>query len=218
VKNLGASGQRIPALRRIGIDLDNTIVDYRDVLRAEFALLGIAMAEGDARSLRHVLRERAGGEALWTSLQARIYGPLMERAEPFAGARRFLERARSAGIEVAIVSHKTELAAVGSEGPNLREAAREWLIRTEIVPELIPPEAVFFEDTRSEKAQRIARLRPDAFLDDLIEVFRDPRFPAGVERWLFGADREPQDCVDRAFASWDALGGHVFGSGHVFGG
>jgi|SRR5271166_33082 len=208
--------RRIPALRRIGLDLDNTIVDYAALIREEVVALGVldVIPAGDKRAVRDALRVVPEGESHWTRLQARIYGERMDAAVPFPGAIAFIERARSNGIEVVIVSHKSEVAATEVQGPNLREAARRWLASQGIVGPLgISPESVYFEATRAAKTARIATLGLDVFVDDLVEVFVEPGFPVAVQRWLFAPgplDGDPP--VDRHFGSWDAIERAVFGA------
>ena len=198
---------------RIGIDLDNTIIDYEELIRSEVRALGLManVPEGGKRALRDALRELPDGEEHWVRLQARIYGPRVREAVAFPGVLSFVRRARSAGIDVAIVSHKTEIPAAG-EQHDLRAGARAWLEASGIVaPDAVGAGEVYFESTREAKLRRIASLGLAAFVDDLHEVFTEPAFPAGVQRWLFapgGAGEAPG--ADRVFVSWRAIEEHVF--------
>lgn len=202
------------APRRIGLDLDNTIIDYEALIREELATLGLIgdLPQGDKRMLRDALRAIEDGEGHWTRLQARIYGPRLGAATPFAGAVDFVRQAAASGFELIIVSHKTRLAAGDSGGSDLHAAARRWLLENRLVGEgAVPAAQVYFEPTRSAKVERIATLGVDAFIDDLVEVFEEPAFPRGVRRWLFSPS--PPDSmrnVDRLFTSWQEIAGHVF--------
>ena len=203
-------------IRRIGLDLDNTIVDYADLIREEIAALGVLdnVPGTDKRAARDALRSFPQGESLWIALQARIYGEAMQRAAAFPGAAEFIARARKSGIEITIVSHKTEFAAIDPEGrgTNLRDAARRWLSANGFIgPRGVDPEAVYFEPTRAAKTARIAALGLEAFIDDLVEVFADPGFPPGVQRWLFSSDvLLGESLADRVFPSWAAIAEAVF--------
>jgi hypothetical protein len=46
-------------------------------------------------------------------------------------------------------------------------------------------DAVFFEPTRREKVERIAKLGCTHFVDDLEETFLEPSFPEEVRKFLF---------------------------------
>jgi hypothetical protein len=201
------------APRRIGLDLDNTIIDYEALIREELATLGLIgdLPQGDKRMLRDALRAIDDGEGHWTRLQARIYGPRLGAATPFSGAVDFVHRAAASGIELIIVSHKTPLAAGDTSGHDLHAAARRWLEENRLVgPGAVPPAHVYFEPTRRAKVARIAALGVDAFIDDLVEVFEEPAFPRGVRRWLFSpSPPDSMQNVDRAFASWQEIAGYV---------
>ncbi len=179
---------------RIGIDLDNTLISYDDlfveVARAR-RLLPVTFV-GTKREVRDFIRLLPDGENEWQRLQAHVYGPAVPRASLAEGALDFIRAARSRGIDLTIVSHKTALANMGQENVNLRDAAREWLRNNGIVaPDAIPEQNVYFEDTRADKIARIISLGCTHFIDDLEEVFEDPAFPSGVEKFLFsGSFRE----------------------------
>src|SRR5579862_1069174 len=193
----------------VGLDLDNTIIDYDDSALStaeELALLPPGFTTGK-RGIRDALRLLPGGEERWQQLQAEIYGPRILQARPFAGVLDFLRFCADRRIAVAIVSHKTEFAAAAPLGSNLRDAARTWLRHYGIVgPKGMSEDDVHFVATRAEKLARIAALGCAIFIDDLSEVFAEPEFPAGVERWLFAPGGQgAQSPQVRAFRSWRAL-------------
>lgn len=196
---------------RLGIDLDNTIIDYTRAFSEAALAAGVvdpALTSGKT-ALRDDLRARAGGEEIWQRVQALAYGPLIGRAQPFPGAEAFFARARERGITLAIVSHKSAFAAAAPDGPDLRRCALAWLDARGFVRDGAP--AVFFEDTRAAKCARIAALGLTHFVDDLLEVFADPCFPPACERWLFAPDGvPPQAPVERVFRSWAGLADATF--------
>lgn len=188
---------------RIGIDLDNTIINYERAFAAAAAGLGLSRVDGAGKTeLRDRIRELEAGEEQWQRVQAQVYGPGIGAALPYDGVAAFFERARAQRVPLTVISHKSAFAAAAPDGPNLRDAARSWLD----AHGLGWPD-VFFESTRREKCERIARCGCTLFIDDLTEVFADPAFPPGVERWLFepaGAG-VPAGVADRVFHSWPAL-------------
>jgi hypothetical protein len=192
---------------RLGIDLDNTIIDYSRAFAEAARALGVSGAFSGKTALRDALRAGAGGDEEWQRVQARAYGPLIERAEPFPGVEAFFSRARERGVPLTIVSHKSSFAGAAPDGPNLRECARAWLGKRGFIA---AGEALYFESTRVEKCARIERLQLTHFIDDLVEVFAEPAFPRTCERWLFAPlDDARDEPADRIFRSWEELAAAV---------
>jgi hypothetical protein len=177
--------------KRIGIDFDNTLIDYDQVFRTvarECRLIGPGLV-GGKEAVRDAVRQLPDGETEWQRLQGAVYGRGVAAAVMFEGAEAFLRRARAEGHEVLIVSHKTEYANYDPARVNLRAAALDWMeARGFFDPQkhAIPRANVFFEDTRAGKLARIGSLQCTHFIDDLIEVLSDSGFPPTVARVKFG--------------------------------
>lgn len=190
---------------RVGIDLDNTIINYERAFANVAAALGLTHAEGFGKmQIRDWIRDLEQGEDQWQRVQAQVYGPAIGDAVPYDGVEAFFAAANARGVPLVIVSHKSEFAAAAPHGTNLRTAAQAWLEERGLVRNGVP--AVFYESSRREKCERIADTGCTIFIDDLTEVFEDPAFPAGVERWLFvpsGDAASPH--ADRVFRSWAAM-------------
>jgi hypothetical protein len=186
---------------RIGVDFDNTIVDYSALFLEAGAGAGVPpAAAGDHKNaVRDHLRKHRG-EPAWQQLQAQMYGPSLQHAVPYAGFLDFLERARERGVAIYIVSHKSMYAAADPGGSNLHEAARNWLGAQHIAVD-----GAYFEVSRADKLRRIAALRCTHFIDDLPEVLDDPDFPAGVERILFAPAGVPGGSAYPVYRSWAEL-------------
>jgi hypothetical protein len=191
---------------RIGIDLDNTIINYERAFANAATALGLTRTGGAGKTeLRDRIRELDAGEEQWMRVQAQVYGPAIDEAVPYDGVEAFFERAHAYGVPIVIVSHKSEFAAAAPHGTNLRTAARAWLEARGFVHAGVPE--LYFESTRREKCERIASTGCTLFIDDLTEVFEDPAFPRGVERWLFapaGPDAHAA-VADRTFRTWNEL-------------
>jgi hypothetical protein len=182
----GAAG----TMTTIGIDFDNTIVSYDDLMYRAAVDRGLldGGAERSKRAVRDRIRRLPDGEIEWQKLQALAYGPGMRQARLTEGAGEFLVRCRAAGLAVFIVSHKTEYAACDETRTNLRTAALDWMD----AHGLFGPEGpglsrhrVFFESTRAEKIARIRDIGCSHFIDDLEEVLLDPAFPTHVHKLLY---------------------------------
>jgi len=190
---------------RIGIDLDNTLADYRRPLEALCAKHGLSGPHADPKlTLRDYLRG-AGREEEWTRLQGELYGPLMSDALLFEGANEFFGRCRLHGASCHIVSHRTRKPISGSDY-DLHQSARLWLER-----QGLGAVSAHFEETKSQKIERISALDLDVFIDDLPEILLDPGFPAGTKRILFDpGDRHADQSGCRRARSWVSVQDAVF--------
>lgn len=183
--------------RRIGVDLDNTIIDYALPLAAALEREGLTAAPRPDRTpskqdAKRAVLDRDGDEG-WQRVQGWIYSTGIELAEAFPGVHEFLVRCATAGDEVHIVSHKTEYGHFDASGRSLRDAATSWLRANGVVgdePWQVAPGRVHYEPTQDAKVDRIASLGIAVYVDDLPEVLRHPSFPESVRGLKFGADRD----------------------------
>ncbi len=195
---------------RIGIDLDNTIIDYGDIVLTLARERGLVPASwaGGKQSVRSELRGRDSGEADWQRLQAAMYGPRILDARLYDGARAFLARCAAAQIPLTIISHKTARAAADPDGCDLHDAARAWLRYHGVVGDGgVSENDVHFAASRAEKIACIAAAQCTIFIDDLVEVLLDPEFPSGVTRWYLGGAESDVPCGAPLLyhASWSDL-------------
>lgn len=198
----------------IGVDLDNTLVGYDEVLYRAARDRGWIPADTPKR--KRIIRDRVrvlpGGEAEWQRLQAHIYGPGMREAEVIEGVREFLGMCREQGATVYVVSHKTRRAAADSTGGDLRQTALSWMRQQGLMGGGfgLPEGSVYFESSRSEKCERIRALGCTHFIDDLEETFRAPEFPDCVVKMLYAPDAGDSAQGDwRCFRSWGEIGTYV---------
>ncbi|MBU6202301.1 MAG: hypothetical protein KJS90_09970 [Acidobacteria bacterium] len=116
--------------RRIGLDLDHTIIDYALPLAAALEREGVAVAPGTGgvtskQEAKRALLDRDGDEG-WQRAQGWIYSAGIELAEAFPGVHEFLVRCAVAGDEVHIVSHKTEHGHFDASRRSLRSRCCRW--------------------------------------------------------------------------------------------
>ncbi len=198
---------------RIGVDFDNTLIDYDHVFVDEARARGLVdpAFAGSKRMVRDAIRLLPEGELAWQRLQGYVYGKGIAGALLFAGARDFLSRCRERRIALFIVSHKTRYGNFDPDRVDLRQAALEWLERQGFFAPgaaLVPRDNVFFADDRAAKVAKIAALDCTHYIDDLEEVFADPGFPRGVRRILFAAHDSPH--ADAVCRGWDEIAAAVF--------
>ncbi len=200
----------------IGLDFDNTIAGYDDLI-SELAVQHGWLEKpqtSSKRQTRDALRALPDGEDKWQTLQAEIYGPRMKDAALMKGIPQFLSVCYRQGAKLSIISHKTEYANFGKQDVNLRTAALDWMTENSLLSEDAPgvsPERVFFASTRDEKIDLIAREGCTHFVDDLIEVFDHPDFPVHVQRFLFAPDGGALG-HHRAYANWQEIEVAIFGA------
>jgi hypothetical protein len=204
--------------RVIGVDFDNTLVDYSGLayrLALERGLVEAAVPRSK-RDIRDRIRRRPDGELEWQRLQADLYGHRIQEAPCSEGVADFARRCRQRGVRLVVVSHKSVAASQGASGVNLRDAARGWMA----AHGAFDPDGlglaggdVFFEATRADKLRRIGVLGCTHFIDDLEETFLEPSFPASVRRILY-APTGPLRAVPgvQVCATWQDIGEHLFGS------
>lgn len=211
----------------IGVDFDNTIAGYDrlfETLAAESGLLPPgALSSGAIRgktAVRDAVRLLPDGEDHWQRMQALAYGPRISEAELLPGVAEFFRRCRNAGLQVVVVSHKTEFARGGDGVTNLRGCALGFLRQhgffdTSEAGLGLAEAQVFFEPTRHDKVARIRALGCTRFIDDLPEVFAHENFPPGVERLLLApqppAPAAPGGALVRRFVDWQGIMEYVFG-------
>ena len=176
----------------LGIDFDNTIVRYDGVFHQVAVEQGlippeIPVSKGEVRDY---LRQ-CGREDDWTQLQGYVYGARMKDATPFPGVLDCFARFVKRGIIVCIISHKTRYPYMGPKY-DLHQAAQQWLEQQGFFDQAqigLSSDQVFFELTKQEKLDRIAKVGCTHFIDDLPEFLAEPGFPDGVERILFDPNK-----------------------------
>ena len=192
--------------RRIGLDLDNTVIDYAPAYRAVAREMGLPQQLVDRESIRESLRRSEEDDEEWQRFQALLYTDGLAYAQPAPGLLEFLRLCDSIGVNVVIISHKTEATPTRFGSRDLRAPASEWLNTQGIVPAHVSPDGVFFCADRAEKLRTIVAAGCDVFVDDLIEVLEDADMPIGITRFHYqvGANSistKPESIVDADFLS-----------------
>lgn len=187
--------------KRIGLDLDNTLIDYADSARNVAAQEGFSNVQS-LPDLRDLCKESDNEK--WQRLQAQLYTDGLDYATPADSSTTFLSEAKNLGATIFIVSHKTSTTPPKYGARDLRTPAREWLANWDIVPHYLPDDHVFFCDTQQDKVTKIRELDLDWFIDDLREVFENPGFPEHTTSWLYRAT-ESEEYPYRETASKNSI-------------
>ncbi len=173
---------------RIGLDLDNTVIDYTPAYRVIAARIGLPREFVDRESIRPLLRRSEVDDMEWQRFQALLYTDGLAFAQPAAGLSDFLNLCATLNVCVFIVSHKTATTPVQFGARDLRGPAQAWLMDRGIVPGHVIKDDIYFCSTRVEKIQTIASLGCEAFVDDLIEVLEHPDLPIDIRRFHYQLD------------------------------
>ena len=149
----------------IGIDLDNTIIDYRLAFWKTALATGILIAtdknsfnnkEGPAPS-KNEIKSRLfcseSGKYQWESLQGQVYGRYIHNATIYSGVANFLLHCKRRRVKVYIISHKTEFGHHDKSKTPLRRAALNFLKQNSFLSKDfgIENKDIFFFGTRQEK-------------------------------------------------------------------
>lgn len=197
----------------VGVDLDNTIINYEELLFSE-ALNADYISTGfikDKKSIRDHIRSLKNGEIKWQKLQALIYGKNIINSKLYEGVKDFFNLCRHLNIKVYIISHKTRYSAI-DKTIDLRKSALCFLQKQNFFSEnLIKFEDILFESTKEKKINRINELNCDLFIDDLIDIFADPFFPEHTTKILFDTNNTTNYFVKNvnAMESWEKIIGFL---------
>ena len=192
---------------RIGIDLDNTIIDYTEAFLFGARQLQLIPEKwkGQKIELKHFVQSHSEGELNWQRLQGKVYGQWILHAKLYSGVFRFLWRCRQRGWETIVVSHKTEHGHFDAEKISLRDSARYFLLSCQVCESdgegLL--DEIKFESTREKKIQTIDDIQCDVFIDDLPEVLENSNFPLGTQRILFDSENQYKTNTLERVHSWD---------------
>ena len=187
----------------VGLDFDNTIVNYDQVFYDVAMETGIVPKEIPVNKLavRDFLRS-IGREDCWTEMQGYVYGARMDNAQLYPGFIDFIQHVKNAGHSAVIISHKTAHPFLGPKY-DLHTAAYQWIEKNICIEgrPVLSTESIFFEPTKEKKLERIAQLECDIFIDDLPEILTSPHFPVKVLGLLFDPDSKHSLDIPK-FSSW----------------
>ena len=203
----------------IGLDFDNTIVDYSNVLSEIAYKLGYLASPSPLpkENIKSIVFKLPEGEVKWSLLQAEVYSEGIVNAKIMKGFHRFINLCRSYNISVSIVSHKTIYNKYDSKRRNLRKSAMNWMKDNNFFDHNglgFDNNQIYFEDTPLAKIKRIKQLKCTHFVDDLETILLHPNFPSNVVKVLLCAD-EYYDNVGllNVYRNWNEITNHIFCNG-----
>ena len=117
-------------LIKIGIDFDNTIVNYEDLFHQEAIRKKLFKKSQKKKNSKNNLKNKLisnNREKEWTSIQGIVYGKKMMKAKPYTGSVKFINKySNKKNFKIFIVSHKTLYPIIG-EKINLHKISKNWI-------------------------------------------------------------------------------------------
>jgi len=189
----------------IGIDLDNTIINYESLFCYAAEKEGWNTQGVKTKvEIKEQLILEDGDDLRWQFLQKEVYSYYLNKAVAYEGVFDFIKKSISLGDEVYIISHKTQFSNLDGK-TNLIQPAISWLEKNDFLGEkgLLKSEQVFFCETREEKVKKIALIGCDLFVDDLLPVLLDSQFPKETLKVLFSGTEKSNEAVQ--VDAWEDL-------------
>ena len=152
----------------IGIDLDNTIINYKKSFLEILKSKNINSKNLNKKEVKKIIEKKSKRE--WTIIQGEIYGKKIFKAEIFKNFNKFLDFAISKNFEIVIISHKTKYPYHGKK-IDLHKISLNWLKKNFFNKKNnIKACDCYFEGTQRKKISRIKKLKISHFVDDLKKV------------------------------------------------
>ena len=110
----------------IGIDFDNTIIDYSNAIKVLIKEKKFNLKKNNPKKedLKNYIIKNYG-ETEWTKLQGEIYGKYIKFAKLSKNFAIFLKTLNKQNFQTYIISHKTKFPILGKK-INLQNAATKW--------------------------------------------------------------------------------------------
>ena len=185
---------------RIGIDLDNTIIDYSNA----FKKINYKFFDNNKKINKKKLKikiEKIFKYKGWSKVQEIIFGKYITCCHPYSGFVNFYQKNLKKKNTLYIVSHKTHLSEYSKKYP-IRNKAKSWIFKN---IKNIKKNKIFFERTLQNKVKRIKKLKLDIFIDDMYQVFTHEEFDKKCQKILFKDKKKNLKC----FNSWNKIYAYI---------
>ena len=175
-------------MHHIGLDFDNTIVDYRNVYTSLAKKFNVPASGVINKNLIKNFIITEFGEPQWTKLQGEIYGPLMKLANLSVGFENFIINIlNKKSVKVSIISHRTKTPDSG-DNYNLHEFAQDWL-KKNLSQSVLSKINIYFLETIEKKIDQINASKVDYFVDDLEKILTHPNLSKEIKKIFYTPDK-----------------------------
>jgi len=187
---------------RIGIDLDNTIIDYSNAyIKINHKFLYIKKKISKKRLKIKI--EKIFPNKGWSKIQEILFGKFIIYCKPYYGFDNFYKKSLKEDHTIYIVSHKTNLSEY-SKKYQIKKAAKSWIFKN---IKDIKKNNIFFEKTILKKIERIKKLKLDIFIDDIHQVLTHEKFDKNCFKILFKDKKKNL----KSFNSWEKIQKYIYG-------
>lgn len=157
---------------KIGIDLDNTIIDYDQLFYKEAFKKRLIPKKMDRNriKIRNYIKKKSVTK--WKQLQSNIYSTYLDKAILRKGFIKFIIHLTKRGFNFCIISHKTKYPYIGKK-INLHNLSKKWIennINKKLKKYDCEIKKIFFETTEKKKIKKIINEKCDYFIDDLPSI------------------------------------------------
>jgi hypothetical protein len=134
--------------------------------------------------LRTFLQEVDDSGYRWQVAQGWLYTDGLSYAKPAHGLIDLCQYLRNRDFELFIVSHKTTHTPIFCGHKELRNVASNWIANGDLSHYFYGTENIYFENSRDLKINRIKSLNLHYFVDDLVQIFEDSKYPQKIISFL----------------------------------
>jgi hypothetical protein len=200
----------------IGIDFDNSIVDYGDIFRKRAFERGYLSStiSLSKEEVKIKIKSLSNGEQKWGVLQAEVYSEGINGAVIMKGFSSFVAECRRCHLPLSIISHKSKHNPYDLKRRNLQYPALDWMKKNRFFDKggyAFTEDRVFLLETLEDKVGCIKTLNCSHFIDDLRKVLNHSNFPKGVKKILFSPEFSTVNVSRIDFAgNWEKIRNYIF--------
>ena len=195
----------------IGIDLDNTIINYDESfisVAKKLKLIDDIFISKKIKNITHsklIIKNyliKNNKHRDWKFLQGQVYGKHINLASINVNFYKFLILCNIKKYRIYIVSHKSKYGHFDQNKINLRKKAISFLKLKKIIHTEygINEKSIFFCKSQKLKIKTIYNLKCDYFIDDLEEIFKNKLFPKITNKILLSGKKKIQNTL--YFTNW----------------
>lgn len=188
-------------MKFVGFDLDNTVFNYEpalEQLKADRAELRDFNQKSKVDLKKSIIANF--GEDYWTELQGYLYTEYLKYVEIDPIFFDILHILNSRGCRSTIISHKTIFP---FRGPtiDMRVSALKKLKALEV--DSLLSDGIHFFETKEQKVAYINMIRPDIFVDDLLEILFE--LAPGIQGIHYSPNGADSNGANRRVSSWNDI-------------
>ena len=165
---------------RVVIDIDNTLVDYRQIIKDSLRNLVKDSNEfflennfKNTKSIKSQIKDKFGDD-IWQEIQVLIYSHEGPPIKFFENAEKAIEFFSQNNFDVYIVSHRSKFGLKSAKNKNILAIAQKrifsWINDKKLSLSI---KSIIFCDTYDEKIKTIKFIQPNVIIDDLVSVHLD---------------------------------------------